>query len=379
MEVSELRDWIAGQIRAQGPVTFARFMEWALYHPERGYYTSDRRKIGKEGDFYTAPSINPVFAEVLADEIAAKGIPLVIEFGAGEGRLARDMLARWASEHPAFYDQMAYRIVEISPSLRQTQREMVGDHAAKVRWVTEAQLHAEAAAVTEGTHGEVESGRRGLGFNGILVTNELVDAYPVHRVTRTADGLREIYVTADLQEQEGALSDPALERYVQRYAPQMIVGQTIEVNLAGLAWYERALKLLASGHILTIDYGSEADMLHHPSRRTGTLRGFYRHTLTDDPYQHIGQQDLTSDVNFSALRDLGESAGWQTDFFGTQAQYLLQSGILQRLTNAWSADPFRDPDVKRNNAIKSLILPGGLGERFKVLVQSSPNLYNKTQ
>ncbi|PWK06967.1 class I SAM-dependent methyltransferase [Tumebacillus permanentifrigoris] len=380
--MNELRDWIVEQIRVRGPVTFARYMEWALYHPEWGYYTSDRRKIGKEGDFYTAPSINPVFAEVLADEIAGKGgsARVVIEFGGGEGRLARDMLSRWASEHRAFYEQLTYSIVEISPALRQIQRELVGEHVEKVRWVTEQELQAEANLGTPRLTSSTGAGDARLrGVHGVIVTNELVDAYPVHRVTRTTDGLREIYVTADLQEQYGPLSDPALETYVQTYAPGMIVGQTIEVNLAGLAWYERSLQLLSSGQILTIDYGYEADMLHHLSRRSGTLRGFYRHTLTDDPYQHIGQQDLTADVNFSALRDVGESGGWHTDFFGSQAQYLLQSGILNRLTNAWSADPFRDPDMKRNRAIKSLILPGGLGEHFKVLVQSSPNLYNKTE
>nr|WP_283809150.1 SAM-dependent methyltransferase [Tumebacillus amylolyticus] len=363
-------------------------MEWALYHPEWGYYTSDRKKIGKEGDFYTAPSVNPVFAEVLADEVVKIGSgPAVIEFGAGEGRLARDMLSRFASEHPEFYQSLDYFIVEISPSLREVQQLMVGEHASKVRWVSEDELQA------------------GSPYEGVILTNELVDAYPVHRVTRTPEGLREVYVELDgtsVEESqrfsEGTdrpvsieqselrfveslrpLSDPALATYVDKYAPEMIVGQTIEVGLAGLAWYQRALSLLSSGHIVTIDYGYEADMLHHSSRRTGTLRGFYRHTLTTDPYQHIGVQDLTADVNFSALRDTGEERGWSTDFFGSQAQYLLQAGILTRLTNAWSSDPFRDPDMKRNRAIKSLILPGGLGEHFKVLVQSKPKRYNEAQ
>ncbi|KEO82502.1 class I SAM-dependent methyltransferase [Tumebacillus flagellatus] len=385
-----MREWF----EAQGRVPFVQFMEWALYHPEWGYYTSRRKKIGKEGDFYTAPSVNPVFAEVLADEVVRMdGGRTVIEFGAGEGRLARDMLARFASEHPAFFAEVEYLIVEISPTLREMQRETIGEHAGNVRWMSEEELHA------------------GGPYVGVILTNELVDAFPVHRVTRTKEGLREVFVELAVEQDTAGelkpevearveasgvepadrkvggagfeenfslrfveslepLSTPELAAYVDKYAPKMIVGQTIEAGLAGMEWYKRALSLLSSGHILTIDYGYEADMLHHSSRRTGTLRGFYRHTVTDDPYQHIGEQDLTADVNFSALRNLGEAAGWQTDFFGTQAKYLLQSGILTRLTNAWSADPFRDPDMKRNRAIKSLILPGGMGEHFKVLVQS---------
>lgn len=424
----ELESWIREQIQQKGPVPFATFMEWALYHPEWGYYTGERRKFGKEGDFFTSPGVNPVFAEVLADEIAAKWRDgfAVLEFGAGDGRLARDILKRWQGEAPELYAGVTYRITETSPNLRALQRETLADHLEKVVWLSEEELQA------------------GAPYRGVVLTNELVDAFPVHRIIgeaasrddqtnvaeilesqqissdaqgtedkgahklesqqfgndaqrqeanveemletqRIINGARgdqanvsEIYVTWDEEgarfvEIGGPLSDERIAGYVRKYCPRLASGQMAEVGLAGLDWYERALGLLAEGWIMTIDYGFEAEMMYHPSRRTGTLRGFHRHTLTNDPYQHIGEQDLTADVNFTALRDIGEGLGWQTQFFGSQSKYLLQSGILQRLTDTMgSQDLFRDPDQKRNRAIRQMIMPGGMGDHFKVLVQHRP-------
>ncbi|MGB8956605.1 MAG: SAM-dependent methyltransferase, partial [Tumebacillaceae bacterium] len=395
------------QIEQKGPVPFATFMEWALYHPEWGYYTGERRKFGKEGDFFTSPGVNPVFAEVLADEIAGKWRDgfTVLEFGAGDGRLARDLLSRWQGEAPEVYAGVTYRITETSPNLRALQRETLADHLEKVVWLSEEELHA------------------GAPYRGVVLTNELVDAFPVHRIIgqcpakadqptvaellesqRISDeaqedeandtellesqqisngeredqaNVAEIYVTWDedagrFVERTGPPSDERIARYVSRYCPRLASGQIAEVGLAGLDWYERALGLLAEGEFMTIDYGFEAEMMYHPSRRTGTLRGFHRHTLTTDPYLYIGEQDLTADVNFTALRDIGETRGWQTEFFGSQSKYLLQAGILQRLTDTMGRDPFHDPDQKRNRAIRQMIMPGGMGDHFKVLVQHRP-------
>jgi SAM-dependent MidA family methyltransferase len=402
--MNELAAWIREQIRVNGPVDFARFMEWALYHPEHGYYTGDRRKFGKEGDFYTAPGVNPVFAEIIADDLAERlptfgeGVLTVIEFGAGEGKLARDLLNRWRQEHPEFYERVQYRIVEISPTLRERQRAMVGEHAEqgreKVVWQSEEDLQTEgwrfeAASVKEVKHANTEdplmSAEPRTGAEdqqqyeghliGAVVTNELVDAYPVHRVVRTADGWDELYVGWDEENERfvsvnGPLTDPRLADGLARYATQMIVGQQAEVGLDGLDWYQRATGLLSAGVVLTIDYGFEAEMLYHPSRMKGTLRGFYQHQLVTDPFERIGEQDLTADVNFTALRETGEEAGWETAFFGSQTQYLLQAGILQRLADVRpDADPFHDPALKRNRAIRSMIMPGGMGDHFKVLLQ----------
>jgi SAM-dependent MidA family methyltransferase len=361
--LNELSQWIAKKIAAVGPVPFATYMDWALYHPEWGYYTSDRRKFGKEGDFYTSPSVNPVFAEVLADDIASKAQAMgeqeftLIEFGAGEGRLARDILVRWQAEHPALHERVTYRIVETSAHLQEKQWEMLATQQGHVVWQTEAQLQA------------------GAPYRGVVLTNELVDAYPVHRVKRERQGFVEVYIGWDATaqtfvEESGPLADDRIAAHLERYGKSIIVGQLVEVGLPGLDWYERTLGLLASGHVLTIDYGFDAGMLYHPSRPNGTLRGFYRHTLTDDPYLHVGEQDLTYDVNFTALREIGEAQGWQTAFYGSQSQFLLSSGILTRLTDAMGKDPFRDPDMKRNRAIKQMILPGGMGDHFKVLLQS---------
>jgi SAM-dependent MidA family methyltransferase len=358
-----LKAWIREQILAGGPVPFAKYMEWALYHPTYGYYTRESRKFGREGDFYTSPGIHPVFAEVIADQIAGKwqamGKPIpftLIEFGAGDGRFARDLLARWREEHPAMYEAVAYQIVEVSPTLRERQRETLRSMDHRVVWMSEAELALEAPYV------------------GGILTNELVDAYPVHRVRKQDGSLQEVYVDWDEEqgkfvERLGPLSDERIGDYLERYGKPLLNGQTVEVGLPGLDWYERALGMIERGYVWTIDYGFEADMLYHPSRMKGTLRGFYRHRLTEDPYQHVGEQDLTADINFSALRRRGEELGWETEFFGSQSRYLLESGILNRLRDALGADPFTDPDMKRNRAIRQLVMPGGIGDHFKVLVQ----------
>lgn len=363
--MNELSQWIREQITAQGPVPFVTFMEWALYHPEWGYYTSDRHKIGKAGDFYTTPHVNPVFAEVLADEIAGKLQKLavssytLIEVGAGVGKLALDLLNRLRDEHEGVYSQLTYRIVEKSPTLRAEQQAALHEHGDKVVWQTFEELQA------------------GAPYQGVVLTNELVDAFPVHRVTRLeGDDLLEVYVTWDeaegkFTETTGPLSDERIGAYLEAYGKKLRLGQTSEVGLAGLDWYDSALRLLDLGHVITIDYGFDAEMLYHPSRRNGTLRGFYRHTLTDDPYQHIGEQDLTADVNFTALIKRGEELGWQTEFYNKQSKFLFQGNILQRLTSTVGADPFASPDMKRNMAIKQLLLPGGIGDHFTVLIQST--------
>jgi len=358
-EQNELSAWIREEMmRRGGRVPFALYMEWALYHPEWGYYMRDQKKIGKEGDFYTSPSIHPVFAEVLADEMAKRADELgtesfdLIEFGAGEGRLAFDILARWQSVRPDLYERTLYRIVESSPSLRARQQERLREH--RVIWQSEEEVCA------------------GAPYAGIVLTNELLDAFPVHRIIRTAEGLQELYAAWDgewFTMVPGPLSDPRIEDYLARYGAPLLIGQAAEAGLPGLDWYERAAGLLSQGAILTIDYGFEAQMLYHKSRLRGTLRGYFRHTVTDDPFARIGEQDLTADVNFTALQLRGEELGLKTLFFGSQSRYLLQSGILERLTDAFSPDPFRDPNVKRNMAIKQLILPGGIGDHFKVLVQ----------
>lgn len=410
--MTELGKWIAEQIRKSGPVSFAQFMEWALYHPELGYYTGERRKFGKAGDFYTSPGINPVFAEVLADQLAEKALLLgdkpfvLLEFGAGEGMLARDILNRWQAEHPALYARAEYRIVEISPTLRARQAELTQAHEGKVVWQTREEVAAGGA------------------FVGAVLTNEFIDAFPVHRVVKQEKVVAELYVNWEEAEADGervgtnfsqdvqkamtgqptleqsgviraaedksngsansardckpgrfvvtpgVLSDERIEAYVSVYATAMLRGQVTEVGLPGLEWYREAAGLLRAGWIVTVDYGFDAEMLHHKSRIEGTLRGFYQHTLVDDPFAHIGEMDLTADVNFTALQQIGEQGGLETEFYGSQAKYLLQSGILQRLKDVHSADLINDPDMKRNRAIKQLIMPGGIGDHFKVLVQS---------
>jgi SAM-dependent MidA family methyltransferase len=384
--------WIRERVLKEGPVSFAQFMEWALYHPTLGYYARDRKKIGREGDFYTAPSVHPVFAEVLAD-VAARlweelGRPeefVLLEWGAGEGKLARDVLGRWQAAHGELFERVKYRVVEVSASLAAVQQEQLRAFAGKVQWMSPEELRA------------------GGPYVGVVLTNELVDAFPVHRVKAVVAGeqgeefgfyeferemedgdvgqetngveLRELVVDWDKEkgcfaERVGEVPNGSVMEYCERYWKERAPGQVVEVGVQGIAWYRGALELLERGAALTIDYGFEAEMLHHPSRQEGTLRGFYRHQLVKEPFVHIGEMDLTYDVNLTALREAGEASGWKTEFVGTQAKFLLENGILQKLEDTRGVDPFRDPVMKRNLAIKQLILPGGMGEHFKVLLQT---------
>lgn len=354
--MNRLETIIRRRIREKKVLPFRDFMELALYCPELGYYENERHPFGKKGDFYTAPGVHPVFGETLARDLLQKwrqlGIRsplLIVEFGAGQGTLARDILDGIRSLAPDLFPAVDYRIVEKSGRLRQLQRLALENYP--VKWL---------------------SSLDDLGsFTGIVLSNELMDAFPVHLVERGGDETREIYVAEQngrLAECTGPLSDPRIIAYIRDYAPPLRPGQRIEVNLAALDWLREVGDSLRSGFVITIDYGDEANVLYE-GRTGGTLRAYRRHQLAPNPLEQPGEQDLTADVNFTALIRYGERLRLQPVFYGTQAQYLLQAGILENAAAETGTDPFRDGGVKRNLAIKHLILPGGMGERFKVLVQ----------
>lgn len=358
---NRLAEMIMERIRREGPITFSAFMELALYHPEYGYYTSDRRKIGRAGDFYTSPTVSPFFAEMLAVRLRemwqrlGRPAPFVVaEYGAGTGTLARDFLGV-AERDGEFWEAITYLIVEVSPGLCKIQEALLGGvRPGKVAWAGE---HLTAGVIPD----------------GCVIVNELVDAFPVHRLWWTVDGRpEEIYVdcrAGHLVEMIGPLSTPALADYLAEMEVSGIPGQIIEVNLAALDWLAEVAAALGSGFVVTIDYGGLTAEVHHPARSGGTLRCFYRHTLNTDPYRHIGAQDITASVDFSALMRRGERYGLHVESYQTQAEFLVRSGILERLRGK---DDYRYDPQHYNTvlAVKKLILPEGMGSAFKVLVQS---------
>lgn len=355
-----LRDRIAGK----GRITFAEFMAACLYEPGLGYYTSPGRKVGAEGDFYTSSNVHQAFGRIIAKEICQMWDCLkkpekfdLVEAGAGGGQLALDIMDTIAGLSPDLYQALSYRFIEKEPSLRAVQGEKLSMHSAKLAWSDPEEL---------------ASGK--LAISGCLLSNELIDSFPVHLVEQTRDGIREIYVVnceSGFGEEPGELSDPEIELYLKRVDARLAVGQRCEVNLAAPAWISSAASCLVRGFILTIDYGFPAKVLYMPGRMNGTLLCYHKHTLEDSPYIRPGLQDITAHVDFTTLIQAGEAAGLQTAWFGEQYRFLMGGGIIQELMELEAKATREEEKIKHRLALKKLILPeGGMGDTFHVLVQN---------
>lgn len=342
-------------------IPFSRYMELALYHPIDGYYMSDKPKVGKEGDFFTSASVNPVFAETLADVVAAMWqagqmhAPVLVEIGGGTGQLCTHMLDRLRESAPDYYRSLAVILIETSPYHRKRQREALQGHEVEKRWYTSL----EEAARTE----QVE---------GVILSNEWLDAFPVHIAEMTASGWREVWVThgeGGFQEVLGDVT-PELSASLNRLAASVPIGMRIEVNTELEQAARDLSRLLKKGFVMTIDYGDVQEELYHPSRKKGTLMCYYRHQAHDNPYVHAGEQDITAHVNFSQWMESGEKAGLQTLAYVRQDRFLIRSGLLEKAVAHMDTDPFTSVAMKRNRAIRQLIDPAGLGGRFRVVIQS---------
>jgi len=354
---------VIGRIKEEGPLTFEQFMEMALYYPALGYYTSARDKIGPGGDFYTGPELHPVFGWTLAEQFAEMwevlGRPRrwhLVEYGAGTGTLAIDVLGRLRDSHPACFDGVAYSIIEVSPPFVRRQK---------------------AALQRAGLLGKVVWGGGPAGDGcaeggeGVIFSNELVDALPFHRVRAGGDGLKEIYVDhrgGRFTELLGPPSLPEVARYFQAEGVCLEVGQTAEVNLQAGRWIQAVAGRLKRGFVLTVDYGATAAELYTPSRYHGTMRCFERHSLADNPYETIGRRDITASVNFSSLIRWGEESGLKTAGLVSQADFLVNAGILE-LIRGCDDYQFDEKAYRDTEAVKKLILPGSMGQVFRVLIQ----------
>ncbi len=362
MSENKLKKIIVDRISLKGQITFAEYMTACLYEPETGYYTSPGRKVGTEGDFYTSITVHATFGRVIAREIEAcwrsLGSPekfTLVEAGAGHGRLACDIMDFLSEQKPDCYAATRLVLVEKEPSLAEAQASLLSEHIKKLSWLTPDEL-------------------KDFKFTGVLYSNELLDAMPVHRVIMTPQGLKEIYVTTnrgDFEELTDTPSTPELEAYLVRYGIPLHPGQEAEISLAGLKWFEAVATSLQQGFILTIDYGWPKAALYAPERNIGTLLCYYKHTVEDNPYHRIGEQDITTHVNFSALIERGEELGLKTLWFGEQSRFLISSGIIEELEAIEASDMTDRDKLKLRLTIKRLIMPeGGMGDTFKVLVQS---------
>jgi SAM-dependent MidA family methyltransferase len=358
-----LRKFVLSQIDERGPIPFSQFMEWCLYHPEYGYYSSERARVGKEGDFYTGPCVHPLFGRLIARqlfqmaEIMGEAMFDVVEMGGGRGFLSEDIL-NWAKERaPAFYRRLRYRLIETAPHFLREQKERLSEHEREGRafWM-------DAKAFEEGKDQ----------FEGCFLSNELIDAFPVHQVIFDHGNLKEVYVThhqGQLREQWGELSDPKILSYFESMGITLEEGQRAEVNMRAFEWMEKVGRSLNKGFVLTIDYGDLAEELYAPHRKNGTLLCYFHHRTSENPFERLGEQDITSHVNFTGLIRKGEEVGLCFTGLVPQYRFLIGLGILQEMESLGSEMSEMDALTLRLS-LKHLIEPeAGMGEIFKVLIQ----------
>ncbi len=357
-EVAALKEAIITRIQAEGAISFRDFMAMALYHPRLGYYCSPGDKIGRAGDYLTSPEVSPVFGAIVGRQLRemwqALGRPVpfqVVEAGAGTGALSRDILT-WAGRADSeFAGAIQYRMVEVSEALAARQRQT---------------LAAERLDDKAGWCAELPDA-----VQGCILSNELLDSLPVHRVAAEGGELREAFVawdggrfTEELRPAADGIGD-----YFRRLGLLPGEGCRAEVNLEAVAWMRAAAAALRRGFVLTFDYGYEAEEMFAPWRRDGTLLCFYRHNPSTDPYARIGRQDMTSHVDFTSLRRAGEEAGLRTLGLVSQSEFLSDLGIADALTPPAGGQPDLEQYYSRRRAIMELLDPAGLG-RIRALIQS---------
>jgi len=358
-----LKQFILSRIAEKGAVPFSQFMEWCLYHPEYGYYPSEDLRIGKEGDYYTSPCVHPLFGGMVAKqlsqmaEILGEGNFDVVEMGGGRGFLCQDIL-NWAKKKtPDFFNRLRYYLLETSPSLLKEQKERLRpyEEEGKIDWMDPIIFEKEKDRI-----------------RGCILSNELVDAFPVHQVVFDHGKLKEVYVTrhdGQLKEVMDEPSDPALLSYFESMGIRLQEGQRAEVNLRALDWMEKVGRFLEKGFVLTVDYGYLAEELYAPHRRSGTLLCYYRHQASQNPYEHLGEQDITSHVNFTDLIKKGEEVGLRFAGLVPQCRFLIALGILQEM-DSLGQDLSELDGLKMRLSLMHLIEPeAGMGEMFKVLIQ----------
>ena len=348
---TDLISEIKKQIEKKGRITFAEFMDIALYWPGKGYYTSENVRWGKDGDYLTSIDVSPVFGRLLAYQINEMwqnlGSPpqfSIIEVGAGREELSFHIRDTIKKLFPEFYKTADFQLVDVNP------------------------IHIQKLEERTSFHSSIEDIKPGI--TGCIISNELIDAFPVHRVVEM-DGLKEIYVgyeDAGFMEIRGELSSSGLNDYLEKIGIKLEQGQKAEINLKALDWIKSIGALLKRGFVITIDYGLPArELFRHD--RNGNLLCYHRHTMNNNPFHHIGYQDITAKVDFTSLAATGRDAGLEVTGFTTQFHFFMGIGALGEFKEVEELNIGNLDAFQWNQGIKELMLPGGMGDDFKVLIQ----------
>lgn len=368
--MNQLAYIIRAEIRQGGPLSFRRYMELALYHPAHGYYEKPLlSQTGRQGDFYTSVSVGPVFGELLAHFIHAHTRELsrpldIVEAGAHTGQLARDILEALQKLAPELLAQTHYRILDPSARRRVTQAQTLTAFADTVTWADDI------AALPDNS------------VRGVILSNELLDAFPVHRIGWSAADQAWFEWLVDWQDDDDAptwyRTEPAaLPAELKPHLPAPSAelarllpdGFTTEICPEAATWWRTAARKLNAGCLLTFDYGLEALDFLSPERAQGTLRAYRNHRLADNPLTDPGEQDLTAHINFTALRETGEQAGLTTIHDEAQARFLTR--VLAHASQSAVTNPRTDPQWSpaKIRQFQTLTHPDHLGRSFRVLAQ----------
>ncbi len=377
-----LTELIQQEADRRGGLSFARFMELALYAPGLGFYEHRGKAIGRKGYFFTSVSVGRLFGELLACQFAhwlgerPASPPRIVEAGAHDGRLAHDILSTLKLATPQLLEGLEYWVLEPSLNRQSWQRETLGSFQRHLRWF---QSWTELSSFCD---------RAGHGLTGVIFANELLDAFPVHRLrwNLSEQKWEELFVTSidgrfswvtgqpgeelvnyglHIESLNAAATQsplwPCLPNALLKALPD---GFTTEVCPAAGQWWQSAARALERGWLLTFDYGLAAEEWFAPQRHAGTVRGYHQHQLTTDVLSRPGQQDITAHVNFSAIQLLGEASGLRTKSHGTQGEFL-----TTLLREAWptTTKPFSPEQVRQ---FQTLTHPQHLGRLFRVLVQT---------
>lgn len=353
-----------GLQRTASCITFHQFMDACLYDRDYGYYRSGQERVGKKGDFYTSSAIGRVLAEAVADYAltyaSSSAQPLrFVEWGAGTGRLSAQIAAagnkRQGGQDGAY--PFEHWLIEDHPLHRAAIL-----NAFEIAEVKEKPLLLSSDEAWQALR---------MAGPSVVLANELLDAWPVHRIRRVNGKLTELGVAGGLESgfhyAQMPISDARLEYWLVRNGIQLLEGQCTEICLEAAEWLKRLAATMGKGRLMLIDYGHEAEEYAAPHRMEGTLMCYWKHQASDTPFQRIGGQDITAHVSFTLVRQAAEDCGWKTVYYATQKQFLIDHGIFELLKDHQDPDPFSEA-ARMNRAVRQLLLSDQMSEAFKVMV-----------
>jgi SAM-dependent MidA family methyltransferase len=370
---NKLAERLRERIKRAGSITFRDWMQAALYDETDGYYCRrDRIRQGRAGDYRTAPETSPLFAAIFARyfakvfvELGSPGSFTIIEMGAGAGDFAQGVLNSLRSEHPEVFSATKYLIEEIGAGSREQIAARLVEFSDRVTF--------RSPAVREGNSPKRTLPDSRVSDTGIIFSNELIDAFPVHRVIGRSGTLKELRVglndSNDFAWLESDLNSRVAE-YCERIQLRLAEDQVYEINLEAEDFVRRASSLIERGWLITVDYGATRnDLINDPNRFKGTLRTFHRHQLGDDALSHPGEQDLTTTIDWTQMIEAGKQSGFEELTLQSLDQFLLAEGAIEELQKAAATISHQADLFNFNAGARELIMPTGLAAHFHVLVQ----------